>query len=305
MFQDELREYVRHNSRSVKMRESAAYPGLYVLKYSKQVFYKNSWDNFLEECRGAVVDENFNLIAYPFTKIYNFGIESRAPKIGFDTKVTAFRKVNGFMASVTWYNGDLLISTTGSLDSEYVEMVKQLIRQKYNYQDWCLVFSRSDLRGMTFMFECCHVDDPHIVPEKEGMYLLGYRENVWGSRVQHDSFILRELAQELGCYTPECTVTNMGRVQEMVKECRHEGYVIYTDDGVSTKIKSPYYLVNKWVARNPRTDKLVDLKNDVKRSIDEEYHNLIDYIRENIVEYTSMSEQQRLEWVRNYMENAV
>jgi hypothetical protein len=198
-----------------------------------------------------------------------------------------------------------LISTTGSLDSEYVEMVKQLIRQKYNYQDWCLIFSRSDLRGMTFMFECCHVDDPHIVPEKEGMYLLGYRENVWGSRVQHDSFILRELAQELGCYTPECTVTNMGRVQEMVKECRHEGYVIYTDDGVSTKIKSPYYLVNKWVARNPRTDKLVDLKNDVKRSIDEEYHGLIDHIRENIVEYTAMTEQQRLEWVRNYMKNAV
>ena len=305
MFQDELREYVRQNSRSVKMRESAAYPGLYVLKYSKQVFYKNSWDNFLEECRGAVVDENFNLIAYPFKKIYNFGIESRAPKIGFDTKVTAFRKVNGFMASVTWYNGDLLISTTGSLDSEYVEMVKQLIRQKYNYQDWCLVFSRNDLSGMTFMFECCHVDDPHIVPEKEGMYLLGYRENVWGSRVQHDSFILRELAQELGCYTPECTVINMGRVQEMVKECRHEGYVVYTDDGVSTKIKSPYYLVNKWVARTPRTDKLVDLKNDVKRSIDEEYHGLIDHIRENIVEYTAMTEQQRLEWVRNYMENAV
>jgi hypothetical protein len=305
MFQDELREYVRHNSRSVKMRESVAYPGLYVLKYSKQVFYKNSWDNFLEECRGAVVDENFNLIAYPFKKIYNFGIESRAPKIGFDTKVTAFRKVNGFMASVTWYNGDLLISTTGSLDSEYVEMVKQLIRQKYNYQDWCLVFSRSDLRGMTFMFECCHVDDPHIVPEKEGMYLLGYRENVWGSRVQHDSFILRELAQELGCYTPECTVTNMGRVQEMAKETTSEGYVIYTDDGVSTKIKSPYYLVNKWVARNPNTDKLVDLNRDIKHSIDEEYHGLIDHIRENIVEYTAMTEQQRLEWVRNYMENAV
>jgi hypothetical protein len=137
------------------------------------------------------------------------------------------------------------------------------------------------------------------------MYLLGFRENVWGSRVQYDSFTLRDLAKELGCYTPECTVTNMGRIQELTKECRHEGYVVYTDDGRSTKIKSPYYLVNKWVARNPRTDKLVDLKNDIKRSIDEEYHGLIDYIRENIVEYTAMTEQQRLEWVRTYMENAV
>ena len=305
MFRDELREYVRKNSQSVKMRESAVYPGLYVLKYSKKVFYKNSWDNFLEECRGAVVDQDFNLIAYPFKKIYNFGIESRAPSIDVDTKVTAFRKVNGFMASVTWYRGDLLISTTGSLDSDYVDMVRKMIREQYNYEDWCLVFSRSDMQGVTFMFECCHVDDPHIVPERPGMYLLGFRENVWGSRVQYDSFTLRDLAKELGCYTPECVISNMGRIQELTKECRHEGYVVYTDDGRSTKIKSPYYLVNKWVARNPRTDKLVDLKNDIKRSIDEEYHGLIDYIRENIVEYTAMTEQQRLEWVRNYMENTV
>jgi len=37
----------------------------------------------------------------------------------------------------------------------------------------------------------------------------------------------------------------------------------------------------------------------------EQDFKLIDYIRENIVEYTAMTEQQRLEWVRNYMENAV
>lgn len=302
MFRDELREYVIQNSQSVKMRTSIAHPDLYVLKYSKKVFYKNSWDRYLEECRGAVIDDDFNLVSYPFTKIYNFGIESRAPAISADTKVTAFRKVNGFMASVTWYRGDLLISTTGSLDSDYVDMVRRMIREQYNYEDWCLIFSRSDMQGVTFMFECCHVDDPHIVPEKPGMYLLGFRENQWGSRVQYDSFTLRDLAQELGCYTPECVVSNMGRIQEMAKECRHEGYVVYTDDGLSTKIKSPYYLVNKWVARNPNTDKLVDTKNDIKRSIDEEYHGLIDYIRENIVEYTAMNEQQRLEWVRNYME---
>jgi hypothetical protein len=302
MFRDELREYVRQNSQSVKMRESATYPGLYVLKYSKKVFYKNSWDQYLEECRGAVIDQDFNLFAYPFTKIYNFGIESRAPVIDVDTKVTAFRKINGFMAAITFWNGDLLISTTGSLDSDYVDMVRKMIREQYNYEDWCLVFSRSDMQGVTFMFECCHVDDPHIVPERPGMYLLGFRENVWGSRVQYDSFTLRDLAKELGCYTPECTITNMGRVQELTKECRHEGHVVYTDDGRSTKIKSPYYLVNKWVARNPNTDKLVDLNRDIKSSIDEEYHKLIDHIRANISEYTAMSEQERLLWIRKYFE---
>ena len=82
---------------------------------------------------------------------------------------------------------------------------------------------------------------------------------------------------------------------------RHEGFVFYTYDNVSAKIKSPYYLTSKWVARNPRTDKLVDLNKDIKHNIDEEYYGLIDAIRANIVEYTAMDEQARLEWVRKQL----
>jgi hypothetical protein len=106
----------------------------------------------------------------------------------------------------------------------------------------------------------------------------------------------------LHCFWAESTMTNMARLQELVKECRHEGYVFYTDEGVSAKIKSPYYLTSKWVARNPRKDKLVDLKNDIKHNLDEEYYPLVDAIRANIAEYTAMDEQARLAWVRNYME---
>jgi hypothetical protein len=90
----------------------------------------------------------------------------------------------------------------------------------------------------------------------------------------------------------------------MVKECRHEGYVFYTDNKESAKIKSPYYLTSKWVARNPRTDKLVNMQNDIKHNLDEEYYPLVDAIRENIVQYTAMDEQARLAWVRQYLETA-
>jgi hypothetical protein len=96
----------------------------------------------------------------------------------------------------------------------------------------------------------------------------------------------------------------MAAVKNLAKECKHEGYVLYTADGVSAKIKSPYYLTSKWVARNPRTDKLVDLNKDIKHNLDEEYFGLVDAIRANIVEYTAMDEQARLAWVRNYMEVA-
>jgi hypothetical protein len=87
----------------------------------------------------------------------------------------------------------------------------------------------------------------------------------------------------------------------MTKKVKHEGFVFYTEDGRSAKIKSPYYLTSKWVARNPRTEKLTDLKRDIKHNLDEEYYPLVDAIRENIEEYTAMDEQARLAWVRNFV----
>jgi hypothetical protein len=103
------------------------------------------------------------------------------------------------------------------------------------------------------------------------------------------------------CHVPEVTETTVGNLVEQTKNVRHEGFVFYTEDGVSAKIKSPYYLTSKWVARNPRTDKLVDLKNDIKHNLDEEYYPLVDAIRANIVQYTQMDEQARLVWVRKQL----
>jgi hypothetical protein len=301
MFKDKLKEYVE-TSNLVNMKECG--DGIYVLKYKKKVFYDNLWNEYIAECRGSIVDKDFNLVSYPFTKIYNYGIEKEAPVLTDDTQVTAFRKVNGFMVAMTWYNGDVLVSTTGSTDSDYVRMAKEMMLTHMSWEDWQLSFANDDMRGLTVMFECVHPNDPHIVPEKAGMYVLGYRENEWRSEVGHNPFVLLDLKSVFNCFAPESMTTNMVRLKQLVKECRHEGYVFYTDEGVSAKIKSPYYLTSKWVARNPRTDKLVDLNKDIKHNLDEEYYGLVDAIRANIVEYTAMDEQARLAWVRNYMEEA-
>jgi hypothetical protein len=251
------------------------------------------------------VDKDFNLVTYPFTKIYNYGIEKEAPVLTPDTKVTAFQKINGFMVAMTVHNGELLVSTTGSTDSDYVTMAKEMMATHMPLTDWRIVLGTADCLGVTFMFECVHPNDPHIIPEKSGMYLLGWRENVFGSKILHDPYTLMDFARDtLHCFWAESYTTNMARLSAMAKECKHEGYVFYTEDGVSAKIKSPYYLTSKWVARNPRTDKLVDMNKDIKHNLDEEYYPLVDAIRINIVEYTAMDEQARLSWVRNYLETA-
>lgn len=303
MFQEELKQFVTANPKLVKMRPAG--DSIYVLKYSKSVFYDNLWNEYLEECRGTIVDEDFNLVSRPFTKIYNYGIEKKAPVLDSSTKVTAYRKVNGFMVSMTWHKEDVLVSTTGSTDSDYVTMAKEIMLNHAPWEDWQLALSSADCQGMTFMFECVHPKDPHIIPEETGMYFLGWRENSWDSKVRgFDAALVWSIfaGGTLRCLAPESFQTTIGDLVKLSKVVRHEGFVFYTEDNQSAKIKSPYYLTSKWVARNPRTDKLVDIKNDIKKSLDEEYYPLVDAIRANIDEYTAMDEQSRLSWVRTFME---
>lgn len=295
-----LKEFVLSNPRLVSMKPAG--DGIFVLKYSKRVFYDNLWNDYLEECRGTIVDADFNVVSRPFTKIYNYGVEDKAPVLDDNTQVTAFRKVNGFMVALTVRNGELLVSTTGSTANDYVDYAREMMAVHAPLTDWLIVLNTADTEGMTFMFECVHPNDPHIIVEKPGMYLLGYRENSWDSRVGHNPFTIMDLASMLNCFHAESITTNMVRIKEIAKECKHEGFVFYTEDGRSAKIKSPYYLTSKWVARNPRTDKLVNMEADIKKNLDEEYYPLVDAIRANIVEYTAMDEQARLSWVRNYLE---
>ncbi len=288
----ELQKFVQENPKLVTMRETS--PGLFVLKYKRNVFYDNLWNDYLEECRGTIVDKDFNVVSRPFTKIYNYGVEDRSPKLADDVRVMAFRKINGFMCAVTWHNDDLLISTTGSTDNDYVNMARSLIDLD-QYRAVC-----KQWHGTTFIFECCHRDDPHIVPEKEGMYLLGYRTKAWNSPISLDQVMLRMLTRDFDTIPVEAFKLTMGELVAMSKTARHEGFVFYSADGVSAKIKTPFYLTNKWMARNPRTDKL--LTKEFREQIDEEYYPLLDHIQENIVEFTALTEQERLAWIRTYLE---
>jgi len=302
MNNNDVRQFVESNPKLVKAKDSIAFPKLKVLKYNNRVFYDSLWNEFLENCRGTVVDENYNVVSRPFTKIYNFRVENESPQLDDDTEVIAYRKVNGFLCNVTTYDGQLLVSTTGSTDSEYVDMAKKMMQLHMPLDEWFAVLSTRDYEGHTFMFECVHPNDPHIIPETAGIHLLGFRKNSWDSLTLGYQFseVNKDIATQLKCHYVEHISTTVGELVAMSKQVKHEGFVAYTSDNVSFKIKSPYYLVQKWLARNPKIDKILDLKNDIKKNIDEEYYNLVDYIRSVSNVYVAMSEQERLSLIRDY-----
>ena len=89
-------------SNLISLRESSRYPGLFVKKYSKRVFYDNLWNSHpdIVESRGHVVTNDGTRVINPFTKVFNFG--ENGVSISRDAQVIAIRKVNGFMCGVTY-----------------------------------------------------------------------------------------------------------------------------------------------------------------------------------------------------------
>lgn len=304
MFAASIKQYVLDNPKLVTMTESDLYPGLFVLKYKKCVFYNNLWDKYLEECRGTIVDKDCNIISRPFQKIYNLDIEDSAPKLSDDTPVTAYRKANGFMVCITWCKeiNDILVSTTGSTNSPYVNMAKETMLLHDSWQGWSTTLQYRE--DHSFLFECVHGSDPHIIPESVGLYFLGYRTKTWDDVLEGYGSLKQDEWKYLAtgvfnCAPVESIQTTVGQLRVLSKSADHEGFVAYTRDNQAFKIKSPYYLINKFVARNPNTNKL--MRSGIKQTIDEEYFPLIDAIQADIVNFTAKSEQDRLAWVRAFL----
>lgn len=286
-----IREYVEANPKLVARRRSTRYPDLYVLKYKHCVFYDGLWTPELMEMRGLVVDQDYNIVIYPFTKIYNRG--EQGADIPLDEEVVAVQKINGFMGCLTNVNGRNIVSTTGSLDSPYVTLAEKYIGQ-------IMV-----PRGYTYMFEICDPSDPHIISEVSGATLIGAR---WlETQEMHDESHLDDLADFMRIaevMRPNWQKMNFRDIVEAVKTVRHEGFVIYGKN-ISLKIKSPHYLITKFLARK-RADKLaVMLMDDVslremKKTVDEEFYPLLDYVMENKDSFTSADEQGRIAYIRRF-----
>ena len=256
------------------------YNGLNLYKYHRKVFYDNLWhlDPALMECRGIVFADDGELVQLPFRKVFNVG--ENGTEIGGDTVYKISRKVNGFMAAVTEYKGDVLVTTTGSFTSDFVKMASTFITNK----PWI------GLENNTYLYEICDPSDPHIVNEHEGAYLLAKRNKATGGYTLPEHYL-----QEAGGYT----------IKEMVRTCKHEGYCIYTlDNQPVAKMKSPHYLSKKAIMRlgANNVDFMYGNKQEFRKRLDEEFYDLLDFITVSFKksDWKLMKDQERRKVIEDY-----
>ena len=294
-------------------RQSELYPELRTYKYSKRVFFKADWDKALLEMRGLIMDDDLNIIVRPFKKVYNYSeFTSRKSlypiDITDDTPVLAVRKVNGFLGCCTYvdahesgasFNRRVIYSTTGSTDSRFAQMTRE----------HCCKFEEIFKRypNKTFLFEITDESDPHIVEEELGETFIGLIDVKTGA--QASEFELDKIAASTAGALKrpfykegeQYLKTSFAELKNIVKEAKFEGFMVYipSQNDFCFKMKTPYYLVNKFFARSK--NEALSGKLD-KTKLDEEFHPLVDHIKANEREFKSLDEQGKLGFIKEFLE---
>lgn len=255
--------------------------GLKVLKYARSVFFDNAWglDPRLLECRGRVVDADWNVVVNPFKKVFNYGENGTGKELRTDCLYREVEKLNGFLGCFTSTEeyGHIL-STTGSLDSEHVGWFTELF-----YAEFCNVDNVP--KGITLMFEVCHPLDPHIVEEEVGVYLIGARYTDSGDRLTEAE--LDELAEYHRVPRPAHGIDTLENICKRAQNSKREGVMVcaLSTDEHLFKLKTPHYLTKKLFIRlgKGRVEQLFSHPEKFKRWLkDEEFFGFANFLTSNL-----------------------
>jgi hypothetical protein len=152
--------------------------------------------------------------------------------------------------------------------------------------------------------------DPHVIPDKDGLWCLGKREKKWNSAY----FFAFESDLVDDIHFPEVELSTVAEMTEKVKSVNHEGFVIqsasFPNRGI--KLKSPFYTAVKFLGRKNKDalDKAVWLFREsghisTPRWFCKVTNRLIRIgLREMSIEYETvkqMNEQERFTFLRSIL----
>lgn len=231
-------------------------------KYHRRAMYEYLWHDepALLNCRGHVYSNaTKELVQAAPKKSFNYLEQGYWSDVPLNTHVALYKKINGYLACVTLHDGELLVSTTGSTTSEYAQWAKELILKDYKLYD--LIIDKD----ATAMFEVIVPQDPHIVEERYGLHLLGYREKNNGNFHPNGRSIQCTLEQAL----------------KIVDSDRGEGFMMYPliageyDFNYCCKLKTPYYVGKKKLMRMTAKNVEVMYKNpnDITKLLPSMWHD--------------------------------
>lgn len=246
----------------VKERVQILHPHISSFNFTKDVFFKASWDDVVVKARGFFINTQTNeIVSRGYDKFFNIGerketrIEELSSSISFP--LVGYLKENGFLGNIGYdrETESLFVATKSSSGGEFCQWFKDILNSQMSQvkQDGLARWLRDNEACMTFEV-IDPVNDPHMIEYDEPKLILldVFHRNESAERLDYEKlkkvakkFDFIPKARSISLHNKEGLERWYEKVATDLSWRYHgedvEGFVLEDSKGFMTKIKMPHY----------------------------------------------------------------
>lgn len=249
---------------------------LRIYNYTRKTQFEKYWNEYTLLSRGLVLDFDYNVIAFPFKKFFNY--EEHKPEEIPNMEYDVYDKMDGSLGILFNYGLNWHIVTRGSFVSDQAIKAKEILK-KYDLTNM--------YDGFTYLFEIIYPENRIVVDygTDEKLVLLGMINNDDGMEVPY--LLMNEHNEKNGMYFPVVKRYDSASIQELKARnvLNEEGYVLKFRNGFRMKVKFEDYCRLHSVITNVSTKDVWEFMRDGR----------------NIEELLDRTPDEFDDWVRNQL----
>ena len=241
---------------------------LYIYNYSAKAQYDKVWDEWTLACRGLIMNANYEVVARPFKKFFNWGeIEDQViPQESFEV----YEKMDGSLGILYWVDEIPYIATRGSFNSDQAKVATEMLHTKYATSIPLIDKTK------TYLFEIIYPENRIVVNygDTQALVLLAVIDTKTG-----EEYSLEQIGFEVVKLYDG--INDLYQLKKL-EESNREGYVIKFASGLRLKVKfDEYQRVHQIITRVSNVNIWEHLKegNDLKEILDRVPDEFYDWVK--------------------------
>lgn len=265
-----LHELIANDYINVQKHNTA---DLYIYNYSAKAQYDKVWNEWTLACRGLIMNADYEVMARPFRKFFNWGeVENQViPQESFKV----YEKMDGSLGILYWIDEIPYIATRGSFNSDQAKVATEMLHTIYANSIPLLDKTK------TYLFEIIYPENRIVVDygNTRALVLLGVIDTKTG-----EEYLLEQIGFEVVKLYDG--INDLYQLKKL-EESNREGYVIKFADGLRLKVKfDEYQRVHQIITRVSNINIWEHLKegNDLT--------DILDRVPDEFYDWVKLTEQQ-------------
>lgn len=202
---------------------------LLIWKYTNKTVYDGAWDEITLKCRGLVTDLEGNQVNDCAPKFFNWNEERGKYVCDFKNDFRVYEKLDGSLIQVFMWEGQLIVTSSGSFDSDHAYWAKEVLDRDYP--------DVSFDGGLTYIFELTGKRNRIVVNYDHDLKLT-----LLTVRDRDGDLPLRGFTEFERVKTVDLGIKKWKDLKSLPEIENEEGYVIRFENGNRVKIKFADYV---------------------------------------------------------------